>query len=278
MVFLCEPMCTLQTTGFVALIESATMIVQIYEIQSCAEARTMIDLDVDHVGSVLISSSQGQDPQLKKTIKTVQSAGRKSSLIPLFTQVDLIAQAIEYYRPDMIHFCETLPANADDGAGIEAVVSRQHAIRKRFAGLEIMRSIPIGQDGHPHLVPSLTLAKAFEPISHWFLTDTLLACDARTMEANQPVSGYVGITGMTCDWEIARQLVQQSAIPVILAGGIGPHNVAAAIAQTNPAGVDSCTQTNLLDAQGRAIRFQKDAEKVRALVERAKNNGFEFIT
>lgn len=249
------------------------MIIQIYEIQSPEQAQMMIDLDIEHVGSVLISAKQWRDADIKKTIQMVQAAGLKSSLIPLFTDVDLISQTIDYYGPDIVHFCETLPVDAEYSA-IEPILGRQYAIGQRFGDLEIMRSIPIGQKGHPDLVASLELAKAFEPISHWFLTDTLLATNAQAVDEDQPVSGYVGITGITCDWDIARQLVKQSTIPVILAGGLGPDNVAEAIAYTRPAGVDSCTQTNQFDANGEAIRFLKDAEKVRVMVERAKNNGF----
>ena len=39
-------------------------------------------------------------------------------------------------------------------------------------------------------------------------------------ENEQPVKGFVGITGKTCDWDIAADLVKKSRIPVILAGGI----------------------------------------------------------
>lgn len=249
------------------------MIVQIYEIQTPQEGRAMIDLNVDHVGSVLTGTKQWQQPLIKETIQTVQRAGRQSCLIPLFTDLELICKAIEYYRPDMIHFCETLPSTHPNGRCINAIITRQDTVRKRFGQLEIMRSIPIGESGHPDLVPSLVLAGWFESISDWFLTDTLLAPRQQSIDADQPVEGYVGITGVTCDWDIARQLVKQSAIPVILAGGIGPVNVSSAIAQTRPAGVDSCTQTNARSPSGQPIRFKKDVEKVRAMVEIAKNYG-----
>ncbi len=252
------------------------MIVQIYEIQTAREALTMIDLNVEHVGSVLTSAEALQDRQIKnqikKTIQTVQAAGCKSCLIPLFTDLDLICQAMAYYQPDIVHFCESLPLDIVNSATLASFVVRQTTVRERFADIEIMRSIPIGQNGHGNLAPSLELAKHFEPHSDWFLTDTLLASHTQSLDADQPVAGYVGITGVTCDWDIARDLVAQSDIPVILAGGIGPDNVSKAIAHTRPAGVDSCTQTNRVDDQGQAIRFQKDPEKVRVMVEKAKHH------
>jgi phosphoribosylanthranilate isomerase len=60
--------------------------------------------------------------------------------------------------------------------------------------------------------------------------------------------------------------VAMSRIPVILAGGISPQNVAEGIRQVRPYGVDSCTCTNAVDANGRPIRFKKDLARVKALV------------
>jgi phosphoribosylanthranilate isomerase len=86
----------------------------------------------------------------------------------------------------------------------------------------------------------------------------------------QPVQGFVGITGETCNWQTALRLVENVNIPVILAGGISPQNVTDGIRQVKPAGVDSCTRTNVLDKAGRPIRFKKDLDKVKQLVERVR--------
>ncbi|MBU0986084.1 MAG: hypothetical protein KKH68_02430, partial [Proteobacteria bacterium] len=83
----------------------------------------------------------------------------------------------------------------------------------------------------------------------------------------QPVKGFVGITGQTCDWGMAVKLVESSSIPVILAGGISPENVFDGIITVRPAGVDSCTGTNATDSAGRSIRFTKDFDKVKQFVE-----------
>ena len=247
------------------------MIVQIYEIQSPEEAQLVIGLGVDHVGSVLLSPEHLQDPSVKDTVAVVQAAGHKSSLIPLFHNPEYIAQAIRYYRPDIIHFCETLPVNGNIHPEASAALERQKGIRLRFPDIQIMRSIPIAQAGHGAKIPSLALAALFEPFSDWFLTDTLLLPGPETSAEDQPVNGFVGITGQTCDWSVARELVQTSRIPVILAGGISPANARLGIEHVAPAGVDSCTCTNALDAGGKPIRFKKDPEKVRALVQAARN-------
>jgi phosphoribosylanthranilate isomerase len=246
------------------------MLIQIYEIQTPDEARMMIDLGVDHVGSVLVSAQQWKNPVLKSAIRQVQSSGRKSSLIPLFGQIDIIADVVSYYGPNILHFCDILPVENGAKKALHGILERQTAIRDRFPELELMRSIPIGGNGRGDMVPSLELAALFEPVSDWFLTDTLIGEGPTVSDQDQPVHGYIGITGKTCDWDVARALVQQSRIPVILAGGIGPENVAAGIAHVLPAGVDSCTLTNRADRKGRAIRFQKDPEKVKSMIASAR--------
>ncbi|MEZ4528218.1 MAG: hypothetical protein R2941_20085 [Desulfobacterales bacterium] len=243
------------------------MIVQIYEIQTKAEAEKMLDLGADHTGSVLLSETEWKKPEIRDTISFVTHAGAVSSLIPLFCKADTVFRALDYHRPGIVHFCDSLA----DAKGIfekcSEFVCLQEEVKKRFPDMRIMRSIPVARPGMGHQIPSLELAKRFEPVSDFFLTDTLILPAGDSGAAEQPVSGFVGITGKICDWEIAAELVRVSRIPVILAGGLGPDNVRGGILHTSPAGVDSCTGTNAADEKGRPIRFRKDPEKVRRFVE-----------
>jgi phosphoribosylanthranilate isomerase len=50
------------------------------------------------------------------------------------------------------------------------------------------------------------------------------------------VKGAYGGTGETGDWALARHLAKQA--PILLAGGLNPENVAAAVAVVDPWGVD----------------------------------------
>ena len=43
------------------------MIVQIYEIQTPREAEKCVELDVDHIGSVILDRDSWKDPVLRKT-------------------------------------------------------------------------------------------------------------------------------------------------------------------------------------------------------------------
>ena len=150
---------------------------------------------------------------------------------------------------------------------LEDLIRLQEDVKKRFPEVKIMRSIPIPVSGAGSLIDSLSLAHKFEAVTDSFLTDTLIVGDDDPSSGDQPVQGYVGITGKTCNWDIAAELVQASRIPVILAGGISPGNVSDGIMKVKPFGVDSCTQTNAADHAGNPIRFKKDREKVKQLVE-----------
>ncbi len=63
-------------------------------------------------------------------------------------------------------------------------------------------------------------------------------CGVARIVLDTSVQGRTGGTGVPGDWPTAAQVVQQSPLPVMLAGGLTPDNVAEAISQVRPAGVD----------------------------------------
>jgi len=69
-----------------------------------------------------------------------------------------------------------------------------------------------------------------------------------------------GGTGVTHDWSLAQSIAQ--TMPLILAGGLNAENVAEAIAQVRPWGVDV--------SSGVETNKQKDVAKIRAFIENAR--------
>jgi len=246
------------------------LIVQIYEIQTPEEVEKLSGLGIDHFGSVILSPDDWKQPVIRNTVRCVQGSGAKSSLIPLYNDPETVFRTIDYYGPDIVHFCDALPLDKKGNCNCRHLIALQETVRDKFPGVKIMRSVPIQRSGRADLGQTLSLARVFEPVSDYFLTDTLLGETASGAEDVEPVSGFVGITGQTCDWEVAGELVDSVDIPVILAGGISPANVGDGIRRVKPAGVDSCTGTNALDDRGRPIRFKKDRDRVRLLVEETR--------
>lgn len=249
----------------------ANIITQIYEVQTPDEAKQLIELGVDHIGSVIVSEDNWRVPLIKETIQRVRGTNSKSSLIPLFNEPEIIFEVLYYYRPDIVHFCDNLGNRDLARENYKDLLNLQQNVKEKFPKVKIMRSIPINQSDNAKTVNSIKLAQMFEPVSDFFLTDTLLTAKSGGSNAPQPVNGFIGITGKTCDWDVARKLVHLSRIPVILAGGISPENVFDGIIYVGPAGVDSCTGTNAEDENGELIRFKKDLNKVKRFVNRVRS-------
>ncbi len=89
------------------------IIVQIYEVQDPFEAEALIEIGVDRIGSVIVSETDWKIPEVKATIQRVRSTSAKSSLIPLFNSSESVLCTLDYYQPDIVHFCESLVDEKD---------------------------------------------------------------------------------------------------------------------------------------------------------------------
>lgn len=244
------------------------MITQIYEIQTPAEAEGCLAAGVDHIGSVILSREDYQVPDLREVARTARAAGAKISIIPLFDHEETLLRTIDYYQPDYLHFCEAMVNPNLEIVPLGPVIELQTHIKEYAPEVEIIRSIPIPLPGQSTDFPTLEIARELESSSDIFLIDTWLS--------RQPVEGFIGVTGRMPDLEMSRYLVWQSAIPVILAGGLSPDNVYDAVMSVSPAGADSCTLTNAVGPDNRPVRFRKDLEKVQRFVHEVRRAGCEL--
>lgn len=76
------------------------------------------------------------------------------------------------------------------------------------------------------------------------------------------VKGVYGGSGVTADWSAAAELAKQ--FPLLLAGGLTPENVADAVRQVRPWGVD--VASGVESAPG-----EKDAKKMKAFVNAVRS-------
>lgn len=122
-------------------------------------------------------------------------------------------------------------------------------LKRRAAGLTVIKSLVVRPDNERRLHKSVADTQDYADL---YITDTF-----------DPATGAEGATGLTHDWHVSADLVRRSPRPIILAGGLRPDNVAAAIEQVRPAGVDA--HTGLEGPDGR-----KDLKKVRRFVAAAR--------
>ena len=84
-----------------------------------------------------------------------------------------------------------------------------------------------------------------------------------TMDISEEKPRFGG-TGKVSDWHLAQQLVWNVDVPVFLAGGINPDNVAEAIQTVRPDGIDLCSGVE----RAKGLR---DRDKVCRLMQNARN-------
>ncbi len=85
--------------------------------------------------------------------------------------------------------------------------------------------------------------------------------------------GYFGGTGVTVDWEIARQYPSEAwHPPLVLAGGLTPENVAQAVATVRPSAVDTASGVEFAPGRKDAVLAKRFVEAATAaLVARGQN-------
>ncbi len=104
-----------------------------------------------------------------------------------------------------------------------------------------------------HVVGAKSLAEALRAVAE--------GADALLLDSGNPSLAVkeLGGTGRVHNWEISRQIVEQSAVPVFLAGGLKPENAREAIETVRPFGLDICS--------GVRTKGQLDPVKLRAFFE-----------
>ena len=220
------------------------MIVQIYTVQSPEEGLALAECGVDHIG--ITPSDHGLPGEISNEYAAdiFAAIGDKAVKVALTVDSDLtkIVEMVKIVQPDILHLCGDLKLMTP---------ARVLELRGLLPGMKIMQAIPVMDD------MALQIAQDYESVSDYFILDSY-----------SDEIGGIGAAGFTHDWSISRAIVEQSKIPVILAGGLSADNVIDAIKQVQPWGVDSLTRTNLPLGDG---KFRKDLEQVKLFVERGKN-------
>lgn len=216
------------------------MLTQVYEAATPDDARRMCEIGIDHVGLIIGSGEYPRELPFDQAVEIAAEIKGPSKFLALFmsSNVDFIADWVGRLKAPVLH----LGAHADKIT--PADVAR---LKRELPATKLMRSIPMtGEE-------SIEIARSYENIADFLLLDSIAA------------NGQFGALGVTHDWNVSRKIVEQVATPVILAGGLHPGNVAEAIRQVRPFGVDSFSKTNRNDGS-----YRKDFDLVRRFHEEAR--------
>ena len=203
-------------------------VIQVAGVCDAAEAQLLIDSGVRYLGFPLRLPVNAEDLSEAEAAALIAAlpAGVHGVLITYLDRAE-----------DVFAFCRELGVSMVQLHGpIEA--AELMTLRMAAPELVIIKSLVVRGDNLDEL--TLTIG-ASAPFVDAYITDTF-----------DPASGAEGATGLTHDWAIDRRLVALSPRPVILAGGLRPDNVAEAIRQVRPFGVD--VHTGIEGADGRKDR------------------------
>jgi phosphoribosylanthranilate isomerase len=219
------------------------VLIQIYGLTTVADAAAVDRLGGDHIGVVVEEGIDTWDSVDEATAQAIASTVERSRLVALSLSTDpnrVIATAA-LLNASIVHLARAHQMST----------ATLNQLRDQLAPTQLMLTVPV--QGESALVEAARLAD---------VADYLL------LDSSHPVTGVVGATGLVHDWDVSARIVASVQCPVILAGGLGPENVADAIARVRPAGVDSETRTSR-DSD----RRRKDLAKVEAFIDQARAAG-----
>jgi len=216
--------------------------VQIYTMQSVDEALAVAGLGIDHVG--VTPAGLGLPGEIRQRLARdiVEAVEGLATSVALSVDSDptAIEDMVHTVRPDILHLC-----GAPGALGPRAVAE----LRRTLQSVGVMQAIAVtGPE-------AVDVARAYEPVVDYLILDSVA-----------PEIPGIGAAGVVHDWAVSAAIVDAVDVPVVLAGGLGPDNVAEAIAVVGPWAVDSLTCTNRSVGSG---GFRKDLDLVASFREAA---------
>lgn len=173
---------------------------------------------------------------------------------------ELAAQIVRATPPPIATFMLTSETTAD---GIIA-----HQRRVGANTVQLVDTVPPDTYAQLHsALPAVKLVQVIHVLNEGNVAEALLAvrngANALLLDSGNPTLAVkeLGGTGRVHNWLISRQIVEQSPVPVFLAGGLNPGNVREAIDTVRPFGLDICS--------GVRTNGQLDEHKLTAFVRAA---------
>jgi phosphoribosylanthranilate isomerase len=193
--------------------------VKICCIASRREADLAVAAGADLIGLVgIMPSGPGPIPDVAiAEIAAAAPPGVASVLLTAETEPEPLAAHALRCRPSAVQIVDRPKAGAVD------------ALRAALPGVRVIQVIHVEDDRA--LDQAQAAARGRER------PDALLLDSGRPEAETREFGG----TGRVHDWTLSRRIVEASPLPVFLAGGLRPDNVAMALRRVRPYGLDLCT-------------------------------------
>jgi phosphoribosylanthranilate isomerase len=205
-------------------------------IASIEEAWMAIDAGANAIGLVSAMPS-GPGPiaeDLIAEIAAIVPPGVSSFLLTCLQDAPAIIDQQRRLRVNTIQICDRLTSGS------------YQEIREALSGISLVQVI--------HVTGPESVNEAIAVAPH---VDAILLDSGNQSLAIKELGG----TGRTHDWSLSRKIREAIEVPLFLAGGLNPANIAAAIREVQPFGIDVCSG---LRTEG-ALDPQKLSEFIRAI-------------
>lgn len=186
-------------------------IIKVCGIQNPVEALGSVSAGANTIGMLVgltHLAGDGITPEAAKEIVSALPAGIRTVMVTHLDDPEEIARLAEFTG------ISTIQLHGD------IQIPEIKKLRALVPGVTLIKTV--------HVVGEESVAQAVEYAEH----ADMLVLDSRTKDR-------LGGTGETHDWSISRRIVSAVKVPVILAGGLKPENVAEAIETVRPAGIDA---------------------------------------
>lgn len=146
----------------------------------------------------------------------------------------------------------------------EAVIEHQRRVQTNT--VQLVDALPAGSYRILRAaLPGVKLVQVIHVLDELSIDEALASAeevDALLLDSGNPKLAVkeLGGTGRRHDWKLSRRIVEQSRVPVFLAGGLKPDNVREAIDTVQPFGLDLCSSVRTngkLDPQRLAEFFSQ---------------------
>lgn len=205
---------------------------------SIAEARMAIEHGAAAVGLVSAMPS-GPGPISDDLIAEIAATippGVGSFLLTCLQNADAIIDQQKRLRVNTIQICDRLPAGT------------YAQLRAALPGVSLVQVVHV--TGPESVDEAIAVAPEVDAV--------LLDSGNQSLPIKE-----LGGTGRTHDWRLSKAIREAIDVPLFLAGGLKPENVAAAIREVRPFGVDVCSGLRIegkLDPQKLAAFFRATEE------------------
>lgn len=221
-------------------------VIKVCGITNVGDADRCADLGVDGVGMIL--AKPGVAPKPGSPRLAPDEAAHLVAALPRGLHAVLLIHATEF--DEIAALCERIrPSAIQVQREIEPATLR--ALAKRSPQVDVIKSFRVTTESTVD-----DLVGEIGSLHDAGVIDAALLDSAR------------GGSGLTHDWWLSAQVVARlPAVPILLAGGLTPANVADAVRTVQPYGVDVMTGVSGVG------RGTKDPDKIRAFVAAARSQG-----